>query len=41
MGICAKTARKMQVEAVKKPFVTRLGHDMVTVAVPAQVRAVN
>jgi hypothetical protein len=31
----------MQTEAEKKPFVTQLGHDSVTVALPAQVRVVN
>jgi hypothetical protein len=36
-----EAARKMQAEAEKKPFVPQLGHDSVTVALPAQVRAVN
>jgi integrase len=36
-----EAARKMQAEAEKKPFVTQLGHDSVTVALPAQVHAVN
>jgi integrase len=36
-----EAARKMQAEAEKKPFVTQLGHDSVTVALPAQAGAVN
>jgi integrase len=36
-----EAARKMQAEAEKKPFVTQLGHDSVTIALPAQARAVN
>ena len=36
-----EAARKMQAEAEKKPFVTQLGHDSVTVALPTQVHAVN
>jgi integrase len=40
-GDLRDAARKMQAEAEKKPFVSQLGHDSVTVAQPAQVRAVN
>ena len=40
-GDMREAARKMQTEAEKKPFVTQLGHDSVTVALPAQVRVVN
>jgi hypothetical protein len=36
-----EAARKMQAEAEKKPFVGQLGHDSVTVALPAQAGAVN
>jgi hypothetical protein len=40
-GDLREAARKMQTEAEKKPFVTQLGHDSVTVALAAQVRVVN